>query len=225
MASFRLGAIITEIQGSIGGTTIRRTPRNPVMYNKQGRQFRSANSVNSRASALGNIFRSWGNLEQDRRDFWNGIAPLYPQKDKFGNDILLSGRQFYTKLNAQLLPVFSSVDVSTFSDVLSAPVVSVITLDKTTNDMSLTTVTLILNSYVLVRVFPIRSGSSGDISNSSKFIYGALVNETNVVDFTAQFNSTYPYAKVGDKFGVNVIFMNEWGFRSSVQSFVQIVTE
>lgn len=223
MASFKLGAIITEIQGSIGGTTIRRTPRNPLMYNKQGRQFRSANSVNSRASALGNIFRSWGNLEQDRRDFWNGIAPLYPQKDKFGNDVLLSGRQFFTKLNAQLLPVGRSVDVSTFSDLLSAPEVETLGISITNQVALVITNTEIINSYVLLRVFPIRQGGSSVINNSSKFIYNEKVNEEVKISFFNYFSSEYPFAKIGDKFGVNVIFMNEWGFRSNVQSFVVVV--
>lgn len=224
MASFRLGAIITEIQGSIGGTTIRRTPRNPVMYNKQGRQFRSANSVNSRASALGNIFRSWGSLPQARKDFWNGIAPLYPQKDKFGNDVLLSGRQLYTKLNTQLLPVGSSVDVSTFSDVLSAPVVDTVVIDIT-NDLAFIETSIdIANSYVLIRVFPLRKGSVSSITNSSRFISKQFVNEVAGVDFLNDFNIAYPFAKVGDKFGVNVVYMNAWGFRSDVQSFSVVAT-
>lgn len=224
MASFRLGAIITEIQGSIGGTTIRRTPRNPVMYNKQGRQFRSANSVNSRASALGNIFRSWGSLPQDRKDFWNGIAPLYPQKDKFGNDILLSGRQLYTKLNAQLLPVGASVDISTFSDVISAPLVDSIGTRITLDEFLIYLSGEVLNSYVLLRVYPLRGGSSASVNNSSKFIFETFANEVNFIEFGNAFNTAFPFAKVGDKFGINVVFMNEWGFRSDVQSFTNVIT-
>lgn len=224
MASFRLGAIITEIQGSIGGTTIRRTPRNPVLYNKQGRQFRSANSVNSQAFALGNIFRSWGSLEQDRKDFWNGIAPLNPQKDKFGKDVLLTGRQFYTKLNAHLLPVGSSVDVSTFSDVLSAPVVDTVAIDRTNERVFIRTQVVIINSYVMIRVYPLRSGSNSSITNSSKFISKQFVNEVQGIDFFNDFKTAYPFAKVGDRFGVNVFFMNAWGFRSDVQSFSVVAT-
>lgn len=224
MASFRLGAIITEIQGSIGGTTIRRTPRNPIMYNKQGRQFRSANSVNSQATGLGNIFRSWGGLPQGIRDFWNGIAPLYPQKDKFGNDIILSGRQFYTKLNAQLLPVGQSVDVSVFTNVLSAPLVNEIYLDSTNGNCEILLSEIVLNSYVLVRVYPLRSGSSSNITNTSRFIYKDLNNEVASIDFTNAFNNAYPYANIGDRYGVNVIFMNSSGFRSNVQSFVVVAT-
>lgn len=224
MASFRLGAIITEIQGSIGGTTIRRTPRNPVMYNKQGRQFRSANSVNSKATALGNIFRSWGGLQQGVRDFWNGIAPLYPQKDKFGNDILLSGRQLYTKLNAQLLPAQSAVDISVFTDVLSNPLVNYINLDITNNACVVVLQEEVLNSYLLMRIYPLRAGSNANVSNSSKFIVCVFMNETDAYDFTGEFYNVFPYAQLEDRFGVNVIFMNSSGFRSDVQSFVAVVT-
>lgn len=219
MASFKLGAIITEIQGSIGGTTIRRTPRNPIMYNKQGRQFRSANSVNSQASALGNIFRSWGGLEQGVRDFWNGIAPLYPQKDKFGNDVLLSGRQFYTKLNAQLLPTQTSVDISTFSDVLSAPLINGWLLSKSDDSYFITFEDVILNSYILLQIYRLRNGSNASLVNSSKFLNMGLRNEITLLDITDLFNIYMPFAKVGDRIGVNVVFMNAWGFRSSVQAF------
>lgn len=194
------------------------------MYNKQGRQFRSANSVNSQATALGNIFRSWGNLPQGIRDFWNGIAPLYPQKDKFGNDILLTGRQLYTKLNAQLLPAQRTVDISVFTDVLSAPLVTSILFDISSQSCEIFFENEVLNSYLLLRVYPLRSGSNAVVQNTSKFIFCLLLNEVVSLGITEAVLEKFPFAKAGDRFGVNVIFMNSSGFRSNVQSFVIIAT-
>ena len=111
MAVIKLGSIVTDIAGSIGGTTFRRTTTGHAVYNKQGRQVKSAFSKASRKNQLGNVFRNWYNLSESEREQWALNASTYPLKDRFGNTKYLTGRQLFTKLNAQLLPANATSDV------------------------------------------------------------------------------------------------------------------
>ena len=84
MAVIKLGSIVTDIAGSIGGTTFRRTSTGHAVYNKQGSQIKSAFARTSRKNALANIFRAWGELDKATQDAWAENALIYKVPDRFG---------------------------------------------------------------------------------------------------------------------------------------------
>jgi len=109
MAIFKLGAIVTDIVGSIGGTTFKRGSGNPVMLSKSNGGSRNKLLQNKQLNKIANIFKQWSQLTTTLRDDWNAAALLYEFPDKFGVLRNLSGRQLFTKMNIQLLPVNASI--------------------------------------------------------------------------------------------------------------------
>lgn len=101
MATFKLGAIVTEISGSIGGTTFKRNGSYKVIMNKSGGSPYSKSLLNPALSYLGSIFKSWAFLSEETKAAWDAQALLFTFPDKFGNLRNLSGRQLYIKLNTQ----------------------------------------------------------------------------------------------------------------------------
>ena len=101
MATFKLGAIITDIAGSIGGTTLKRNGTYKVIMNKSsGTPY--SRSLNNRALGyLPFIFKQWTLLNDLQKNSWNDLALRYTFPDKFGALRNLSGRQLFIKLNAQ----------------------------------------------------------------------------------------------------------------------------
>ena len=59
MATFKLGAIITDIAGSIGGTTLKRNGSYKVIMNKSSGSAYSPLLQNRALSYLGSIFKAW----------------------------------------------------------------------------------------------------------------------------------------------------------------------
>ena len=116
MATFKLGAIITDIAGSIGGTTLKRNGAYKVIMNKSSGTPYSRSYDNPSLKYLPFIFKSWSLLSDSEKSAWKEQALLYTFPDKFGTLRTLSGRQLFVKLNAQRwLDTPSFVDVSTIS--------------------------------------------------------------------------------------------------------------
>ena len=113
MATFKLGAIITDIAGSIGGTTLKRNGGYKVIMNKSSGTSYSKSYNNPSLQYLPFIFKSWSYLDNAEKSAWKEQALLFKFPDKFGTLRTLSGRQLFVKLNAQRwLHTPSFVDVS-----------------------------------------------------------------------------------------------------------------
>ena len=116
MATFKLGAIITDIAGSIGGTTLKRNGGYKVIMNKSSGTPYSRSYNNPSLQYLPFIFKSWSRLDDAEKAAWAAQALLFTFPDKFGTLRTLSGRQLFVKLNAQRwLDTPSIIDVSTIS--------------------------------------------------------------------------------------------------------------
>ena len=219
MATFKLGAIITDVAGSIGGTTIRRTPNGHAIYNKQGTQIKSAFAEKSKRVQLSNVFSSWARLSKEQKSAWQDLAVLYPQKDKFGGLKQLTARQFFTKLNAQLVPVNRTVNLERFDSAIPSAVVSSVTFDVTEEQFIFFLNENIDNVYFMVSVYRVRS--KGGVKPHAHFrrTYTSLIESSSIVDIWSFFANQFPLRSTGDNFGVNLQMMSESGFLSPVQVF------
>jgi hypothetical protein len=94
MAVYKLGAIVTGIIGSIGGTTFKRQGSTLVMMKKSNGASRSRLLQNPRLSQNATIFKKWRNLPNATQVAWEVIASNNKIKDKFGNDVNISGVNF-----------------------------------------------------------------------------------------------------------------------------------
>ncbi len=97
------GLLATDLSGSLDGITASR--------NKGGAYFRNRstptnpNSVRQQATrtALGNFSSRWSALlDQAQRDAWNTYSQNHTVKDALGNDIKISGLNWYIKFNTVL---------------------------------------------------------------------------------------------------------------------------
>jgi hypothetical protein len=219
MANIKLGAIITNIAGSVGGSTFRRTPAGIILYNKQRQQIKSAFSKRAVKNRLGAILSSWSLLDGATRSDWEDLAPLYPQKNKFGDDVVLSGRQFYTKLNAQLIPVNQSVDLATFNDVVYLGVVLSVAIDISESQFYVECSADLDGFYALVSVYPLRFGANSKPTRAAFPTYASDPGSKTTFNMYAEFIGQFPNAKVGQTYGVNIKIMNSSGFQTSTQSF------
>lgn len=219
MATFKLGAIITDIQGSIAGTTIRRTPNGHIMYNKQGTQIKSAFASASQKNNLGNIFRQWCELDKNTKDKWAENALLYPVKDKYGGGKFLTGRQLFTKLNAQLLVMGETSDENDFNTFVEQPPINVVSFNKSNREILINWGGSFSSQYLLISVYRVRKSKGVKPHAHFKRTFAKSVNSSADVDMWTEFTTQFPLAKVGEVYGFNVQFMNSSGILSPVQSF------
>ena len=224
MAVIKLGSIVTDIAGSIGGTTFRRTSTGHAVYNKQGRQVKSAFAKASRKNELGNIFSSWYNLTESEREQWALNASVYPLKDKFGNTKYLTGRQLFTKLNAQLLPANRTSDVKSFDPFVELADTQIDTFDISTSDLKLYISGKFDQQIIYISMYQLRS--RGRVKPHAHFKRTAVkvVASNTYIDIWDDFRKQFPLAENGQTFGFNIQFVNTSGVMTSVLAFTAVAT-
>lgn len=219
MANIKLGAIITDIAGSVGGSTFRRTPAGVILYNKQGTQIKSAFAQKGVKNKLGAIISGWTTLDPADKTTWENYATMYPFPDKFGNLKYLTGRQLYIKLNGQLIPTDKRVDLSTFVDSVPVEIVTDVYIDRGKNKFIISWDIVSDSKYCLVQVTPLRAGSSSKPRKKAYCTYHKDVTGVDTINIWSYFEPQYPNFVPKSWWNVNIIFMNYSGFQNSVQSF------
>jgi hypothetical protein len=218
MANIKLGALITDIAGSVGGTTFRRTPIGIIIYNKQGTQIKSAFAKNSVKNKLGAILSAWGFLDESIRNFWIEKAALYTFPDKFGDLKTLTGRQFYTKLSSQMIPINEKPSTSPWYDENYTGVLESISASFGSEQVELFFTEDLEDFILLVQIYPLRSGANPKPRKSSFNTYAESMGSVSSVNIWSQFLAQYENPQVGSLWGANVIVMTKSGFQTSVQA-------
>ena len=224
MAVIKLGSIVTDIAGSIGGTTFRRTSTGHAVYNKQGRQVKSAFAKASRKNELGNIFSSWYNITETEREQWAMNASKYPLKDKFGNTKYLTGRQLFTKLNAQLLPANSTSAVNSFDPFVELADTQLETFDISSSELSLYIDGTFDSQIIYISMYQLRR--RGRVKPHAHFKRTAVkvVASKTYVNIWDDFRKQFPLAENGQTFGFNIQFVNASGVMTSVLAFTGVAS-
>jgi len=138
MAVFKLGAIITDIVGSIGGTTFKRQGSSMVIMRKSNGASRASTGKNVRLNNNFSIFRSWNALTDEEKTAWKANATATKVKDKFGNDINISGVAFQRKceLSGQVFN-YSNIDPTIFTTDIKPFTLGDCTIDWSTTDLKI----------------------------------------------------------------------------------------
>lgn len=102
MAVYQLGALVTKIKGSIGGTTFKTQRTTNVVMRKSYGYGRSKLLSNAALQYARYIFTKWSFLTPEEQSSWQNTAALVFFPDKFGNQVHITGRQLFTKININL---------------------------------------------------------------------------------------------------------------------------
>jgi hypothetical protein len=111
MASIKMGAIIEEIKGSVGGTTFQSSNAGFSMKNKG--KTRGTNSMTFRASHetthvpqqrnFAIVTKAWAGLTDVQRATWSGLLGTWQFKNKFGDVYNGSAYQIFCAANINRL--------------------------------------------------------------------------------------------------------------------------
>lgn len=216
MAVFQLGAIVTALVGSIGGTTFRRGANSLVMQQKSFGGSRSRLLRNPRLNQIGFIFNQFSNLSIEAQTDWNDLAATIQFPDRFGDLKYLTGRQLFSKLNTQLLPleltildatlVDTTINTFTFDSVTvsSATPQAAVILDEGTGPVLVTISAQVTQFEVTAPQF-----------TSREIIGSGLVEGSFFLDFTANFFAKFPFATAGMWATIYMTSINEYGFKGT----------
>jgi len=217
MAVFQYGAFITRISGSIGGTNFRLFRNMPVISNKSQGGSYQVRAQNKQLSKIAWLFREFGTLPNDAKIAWQTLSDDYTFPDKFGVYRIISGRQFYTKMNCQLLPVKQyrrAADM--FIGTLAAADLISFVCDFTTSSALVTIETDVTENYFLFQLeFSTRKLNAPQFTR--RLIFDQAQNDANFSsNLYAEIVSKFPSLKIGDFVRLYVIQMSDGGLRQNL---------
>ena len=219
MAIFKLGAIVTEIVGSIGGTNFRRGVNNGIISNKSFGGTKNKLLLNKQLGAIATIFKQWRGLDPELQDAWNAEALNFLFPDKFGVQKNLTGRQLFSKMNVQLLITGESIADPTGMD-STIPTVTV-----GSGNISVQYNDVFFNLPYIeddVKILVSCEIANGPL-NAPTFTRRATILELLVtpadefIGFTNEFFAAFPYYTYGYEARFYLETINEWGFKGVPQ--------
>lgn len=109
MAVVKYGSIITDIKGKIGGQVFQGSQYGPIMRNNyKGSNARNYDITDTNKN-LAILATQWSDLSESQQQGWSDGAYQFPVKDKFGNDMILSGWNLFVHLNYYVMFLNESI--------------------------------------------------------------------------------------------------------------------
>ena len=212
MARIKFGLAISDIRGSISGTTFssgtygayarrRAVPTNPNTT-KQG----------AVRAAFASLTSSWRNLTEAERLTWITQAPAYTNLNSFGDNVPLTGQALFMRCNLNLAsigipPITSALPPKT----LIAPTFASVDIDVSANTMVVTSLSA-TDSTTMYAVYASLNMSAGiNFFPRSAFRYmikkgnGGAINSPSILNaWSTYYGASLNAGMVGNKIAVYV---------------------
>lgn len=212
MASIKMGAIVTDIRGKLGGHVFQKGNQSRVMRTGRKTPKRitelntlTQNRVNARISG-------YNALSDANKAIWNSVANQHTFKNRFGDTVLYTGRQLYLYLNNNLSRAGLSNITSGagLNSRVNAPAFSSIAFNIGAGTCTSGGATAPSGSRY---VYMMQKISRNAVSpNPNKFIFNLSASSTS-------FNTNIVYPQYVARFGVPALTDNIWFKVTLVNAF------
>jgi len=204
MAKIKLGLIVTDIRGAIGGTIFSRNKGGAYARKNTAPTNPQTPSQGAARSIFGNVSQTWKTLTIAQQNAWNTAAPGFPYTDVLGDVREYSGRSLFMKLNSQIM----LVDGAATQLVVPPTPATLDAIFKAQVSASAATMTVTINNGVSltgsqkVLLFASAPVSPGVRATSSAGTYrqiGAFAQVAGVVDAFTAYNDVFGAPVVGQR--------------------------
>ena len=100
MARVKLSAIITEMNGKIGGSVFQRTQSGTILKNKSNLSFTNSMAQNVSNNIMYRCQYQWQQLTACQRQLWNSFATYTKKNQKHSSNLIINGHQLFIQCNS-----------------------------------------------------------------------------------------------------------------------------
>lgn len=205
MATAKLSGFVTEIAGSVGGTTFKRSPYGLVIINKSRGASKNRLLNNPGFLGLQTLRNIWKELSLIHQQAWNTRATEVSFPNKFGNNVFLSGYQLFIKANHILYKNDKTIfDGANFQTSWLDFEIADLTIDEGTKECKISIVAGHTRQVFAFRYNVTRGPLNKPIYNRSEKIQFEFNRDNFEVNLGTEFFKKYPNTKSGDNVRVYV---------------------
>lgn len=204
MALIKLGTLVSDIRGAVGGTIFSRNKGGA--YARKNTAPTNANTAPQAAARaiFGAISTAWRSLTAAQQNAWNVAAPSFPYTDIFGDPREYSGRDLFVKLNSQIRlvnPAASLLAVPPAAVAMTAIGTLTMAITATTAEFTINGgVDLPVGQTVLVYASAPKSTGVRSINSAGNFRQiGAFTTTAGVGDFFTAYEAAFGAPVVGQR--------------------------
>lgn len=189
--------LISQMAGSLNGSTVRRSRYGLVLQNKASGLQRNTTALGVRRNIFAFLAHQWTVLATNHKQQWQDISNENPQTDKFGNPIILSGYAYYLKIqNVMLTANYNPITADDYDnkvDTINSLTVKQLTATHFEPDADLSGV----NHTERVVFFAVKvpTGSESPFLNYKQFVTFFNVSSPKVIGATHITTALQPISK------------------------------
>lgn len=204
MAKIKMGALMTDIRGSAGGSVFARNGGGAYMRNKSTPLNPQTADQSGIRSIFGQISQAWSGLTESQRAGFNTAVNNYAQTDVFGDEQTLSGKALFQKLNLNLLLAGQEtiVEVPVSQNVPALDDLS-IEYNTTSGALSLTLNGAIAGGFTFVYATPKLTQGTSFVKNRLRLIK-VISGEITSEDITQSYENKFGTVTDGDRIAIAV---------------------
>jgi hypothetical protein len=226
MATAKLSGFVTEIAGSVGGTTFKRSPYGLVIINKSRGASKNRLLNNPGFLELQSLRNQWQNLSIELKEGWNTKATEVSFPNKFGNMVYISGYQLYIKANHILYKVDLTMnDPEEFSTFWEDFEITDFEINEPGKVCDVQIQTGEVSQIFAFRFDVTRGPLKKPIYNRSEKLLLVDNSDKFTVDLSTEFYAKYPNCKDGDHVRVYVSTTSRKGATSPEKILETIIVK
>lgn len=222
MARAVLGALVTNLAGSIGGTQFRRTANGLVVSNKSRGTTRNRALFNDGVRLFANMAGRWAELSDIERTNWADAAQLFQFPDRFGTLRNLNGRQLFFKLAGLRIKTNGSIpNPLTLNSTISPVTLISGQIDKQGGVITYARLSFQYTGSIRVQIQVQRVNGPwvAPVFNNRFQVFSddfpvSVPPENKIIDFSNQFNAAYGVVEPGQWWYIYFRCVNTSGFPS-----------
>ena len=205
----KFGGGVSEGRGSIGGTTFSRNKGGAYARQRVVPVNPQTAAQQTQRSNVSELAGKWGTLlSQTERDGWAVFAANFPLTDVFGDALVLSGAQAYTRINSRLLAAGLTILTTAPADQAVTDLTSASVVVSTATADCLVTFAptpVAADDYVQVFATPSIGPGISFVKNKLRLIYTSAAAVASGFDFATEYVARFGALPVtGQKMGIRI---------------------
>jgi hypothetical protein len=192
MARILYSGIVSELRGSVKGSTFQRNASGSIIKGKNNSRFSPSENQQYELTDLAAIAALWNYIPFGFKDEWQNFAVMYPRVDYWGRSKQISGYNWFMSINRNYSLISHAVQEQVPGDanVLPVPAYS-IEASGSYIRMNFNAVLDLSDRYIILNTTGPRRASAGSSRQSMWYIKQVNDGAVQYIDFTSEWEAFF----------------------------------
>jgi hypothetical protein len=219
MAKIKLGAIVVDMSGKLGGHVFAKNRGGNYMRTKTTPTNPRTSFQSAVRAMFATISSGWSALTDANRKSFENLVGAYAKTNVFGDLKSPTAKALYQRLNQNLMLSGQAVIATALPPAaVIAPLVNTATATAIDGSIAINFESASIGSQILISATPVLSHGTTFIKNKLRQIAVEAGTPSNVISLPTEYTERFGSFVAGDNVWISVVYINNQGQASPPQS-------